>query len=221
MGSDGRLRTLLVDDQVLFVESLKCVLEERAEDVSVVGVARDGHEAVHLAMKLQPDVILMDVRMPRLDGVEATRRIHELYPRIKIVMLTTFDDDDYVEVALKLGAIGYLLKNIPPDELIRSLRAVRSGVTQISPEIVAKLVTRTDGGRDLEPASALESLTRREREILELLLDAWENREIAEHLGLSDQTVKNHVHSLYEKLGVSNRVQLIKVLRRSGGPAPS
>lgn len=217
MNSPRCCRILLADDQVLFVESLKCVLEERAQDMEVVGIARDGNEAVFLAMKLQPDVILMDVRMPKLDGVQATRKIHELYPRISIVMLTTFDDDDYVEIALKFGATGYLLKNIPPEELILAVRSVRSGLTQISPEVVKRLLVRRQQG-EAEPLGApavIETLTHREREILELVINAFENRQIAQHLGITEQTVKNYVHSLYEKLGVSNRIQLIKVLGRS------
>jgi DNA-binding NarL/FixJ family response regulator len=210
-----RLRVLLADDQILFVESLKCVLEDRAEDIEVVGVAHDGNEALYQAIKLRPDVILMDVRMPVLDGVQATRRIHELYPRARIVMLTTFDDDDYVQVALRFGAVGYLLKNIPPDELMGAVRAVMSGVSAMSPEVLTRATGRGDSAAATETDAVLEHLTRREREILELVIDAMENSEIAGHLGISEQTVKNHVHNLYEKLGVGNRLQLIKVLKRA------
>ncbi len=219
MTDGARVRLLLADDQVLFVESLKCVLEERAQDFEVVGIARDGEEAVSLAASLAPDVILMDVRMPRMDGVVATRKIHEVAPRTQIVMLTTFDDDDYVEVALKHGAIGYLLKNIPPDELIRALRSVRSGITQISPEIVEKLIVRRDqakSGVGARPQKG-EPLTRREREILDLVVAAYENHQIAERLGISEQTVKNYVHCIYEKLGVANRIQLMKSVGRGCG----
>ncbi len=209
------LRVLLVDDQVLFVESLKCVLEEKARDIEVVGVAHDGKEAIELAITLQPEVVLMDVRMPRMDGVQATREIHQLYPKMKIVMLTTFEDDDYFQVALKFGAIGYLLKNIPPEELIQSIRAIRTSVAQVSPEMMKRLVRRESAEAAPEgPLAVLESLTPREKEILELLLEALENRDIAQKLGISEQTVKNHVHNLYEKLDVSNRIQLIKVMGR-------
>jgi len=213
---EERQRVLLVDDQILFVESLKCVLEEHAPDIEVVGVAHDGEEAVALCRTARPHIVLMDVRMPKMDGVQATRAIHAAHPDVKIVMLTTFADDDYYKVALKCGAVGYLLKNIPPDELIRSIRAVKNSITQISPEIVDKLIERGAGGaEDVEgPDAFCESLTGREREILELVLTARDNREIASHLGVSEQTVKNHVHNLYEKLGVSNRLQLIKVMGR-------
>lgn len=216
MTDGGKLRVLLADDQLLFVESLKCVLEERAGDFDLVGVAHDGEEAVRLAAELQPDVVLMDVRMPRLDGVEATRQIHERYPRMKIVVLTTFDDDDYIEVALKFGAIGYLLKNIPPADLIRAVRAVHGGVTQMAPEVVEKLLSRhkAGGGPMPEAPAVPETLTRREKDVLELVREACDNRQIAARLGVSEQTVKNHMHSLYEKLGVANRLQLIKVIGR-------
>ncbi len=213
MSDRDRLRVLLVDDQVLFVESLKCVLEEKARDIDVVGVAHDGTEAIELAITLQPEVVLMDVRMPRMDGVQATREIHRLYPRMKIVMLTTFEDDDYFRVALEFGAIGYLLKNIPPQELIQSIRAIRTSVAQVSPEMMKRLVHR-EGVPTTGPLAVLESLTPREKEILELLLDALENRDIAQKLGISEQTVKNHVHNLYDKLDVSSRIQLIKVMGR-------
>ena len=213
MSENDRLRVLLVDDQVLFVESLKCVLEEKARDIDVVGVAHDGKEAIEAAITLQPEVVLMDVRMPRMDGVQATREIHQLYPRMKIVMLTTFEDDDYFRVALEFGAIGYLLKNIPPQELIQSIRAIRTSVAQVSPEMMKRLVRR-EGAPATGPLAVLESLTQREKEILELLLDALENRDIAQKLGISEQTVKNHVHNLYEKLDVGSRIQLIRVMGR-------
>jgi DNA-binding NarL/FixJ family response regulator len=216
MSAEAQQRLLLVDDQVLFVESLKCVLEEHAPDIEVVGVAHDGEEAVASCMKLRPDIVLMDVRMPKMDGVQATRAIHEMYPRMKIVMLTTFADDDYYKVALKFGAVGYLLKNIPPDELIRSIRAVKYSISQISPEIMKKLMANDEA--DALPAEGdavvCEPLTVREKEILELILAANENKQIAAHLGVSEQTVKNHIHHLYEKLGVSSRIQLIRVLGR-------
>jgi DNA-binding NarL/FixJ family response regulator len=216
MVESDRFRLLLADDQLLFVESLKSVLEERAQDFDVVGIAHDGEEAVALAGKLAPDVILMDVRMPRMDGVQAARKIHELHPGTQIVMLTTFDDDDYVEVALKHGAIGYLLKNMSPNELIRALRSVRSGITQISPEILEKLLVRREQGKAGQHGhpQLVEALTRREREILDLVVDAYENHQIAAHLGISEQTVKNYVHCLYEKMGVSNRIQLMKIVSR-------
>lgn len=211
--NERKTRILLVDDHVLFSECLKLVLEERTSDLEVVGIAADGSEAVALSMKLKPEIILMDVRMPMLDGVQATRQILELYPKTKIIMLTTFDDDDFVKQALKFGACGYLLKNVRPANLIQSMRMVRESIIQLSPEIAGRLsiegdyVCASSSGRIFQ-----ERLTRREREVLCLLVDAKENGEIAAVLGLSEQTVKNHVHHLYEKLGVANRLQLIKVM---------
>ena len=211
--AEGKTRILLVDDHTLFIESLKLVLEERTGDMEVVGMAADGQQAIDLCMKLRPDMVLMDVRMPKLDGVQATRKIHEIYPKIKIIMLTTFDDDDYVRLALTCGATGYLLKNVRPGDLIQSIRLVNESITQLSPEITGKLlsfgVTTADADRG---RVHLEKLTQREKEILSLLLEAKENREIAEILCVSEQTVKNHIHHLYDKLGVSNRMQLIKVM---------
>lgn len=133
---------VLADDQVLFVDSLKTVLEHSTEDIEVRGIATNGREAVDLVATHRPSVVLMDVRMPEMDGVEATRIIRTTYPETQVVMLTTFDDDEYVFSALGYGAIGYLLKNIPTEELVVSLRAVRSGTMQISPSVAAKLLQR-------------------------------------------------------------------------------
>jgi DNA-binding NarL/FixJ family response regulator len=167
-----------------------------------------------MTMRLKPDIILMDVRMPNLDGVQATMRIHELYPSIKIIMLTTFKDDEYVKLALKAGAIGYLLKNIPPDELIKSVRMARNSVMQLSPEVASFLAqSDLDPGDALSDASnPIERLTLREREILQLILEAMGNKDIAKNLNLTEQTVKNYVHKLYEKLGITSRLELIKLM---------
>jgi DNA-binding NarL/FixJ family response regulator len=219
MGTEGKLRILLVDDHTLFIESLKVVIEARTHDMEVVGMAGDGLQAIDLCMKLRPDMVLMDVRMPRLDGVQAAHKIHELYPRIKIIMLTTFDDDSYVRLALTFGASGYLLKNVKPGELIQSIRLVKDSITQLSPEITNKILSlNTPSADEIKLQGMVEKLTQREREVLSLLVAAKENKEITEILGISEQTVKNHVHHLYEKMGVSNRVQLIKIMGGGNGP---
>ena len=137
-----KIKLLLVDDQKLFVESLRTVLRTRAKDMAVIGVAGDGSEALAMVDLEQPDVILMDVRMSGMNGVEATRRIKEKYPAIRVLMLTTFDDDDYVVEALKVGAVRYLLKDMPPAELITAIRAVYEGGILISPKVAAKLVDK-------------------------------------------------------------------------------
>lgn len=206
------ISVLLVDDQKLFVESLSYVLESRAPDIEIVGIARDGNEALEALKRREPDIILMDVRMPGMDGVQATRVVHELYPRIKIVMLSTFEDQDYVRRAMAYGAIGYLIKNVAPEEVIKSIRAVKRGVLQISPAVARALSQNTPPPME-EGLILLEPLTRREKEVLRLILKAYENTEIAKFLQVSEQTARNYVHSLYSKLGVSNRVQLLKLVQ--------
>ena len=219
-----KIRVLLADDQVLFVESLRTVLETRAEDFEVVGIAFNGREAVEQVMKMQPqpDLILMDVRMPEMDGVQATRIIHEAYPSVHVMMLTTFDDDTYVVEALNHGAAGYMLKDIPPNELIVALRAVCNGSVIISPLVANKLLRmkesdpRHDESTDSRvgassKTSFLRYLSRREIEILQLIGKGHDNALIARKLNIAEQTVKNHVSVIYSKLNLHNRVQVMKL----------
>ena len=219
-----KIRVLLADDQVLFVESLRTVLETRAEDFEVVGVAFNGREAVEQVMKMQPqpDLILMDVRMPEMDGVQATRIIHEAYPSVHVMMLTTFDDGTYVVEALNHGAAGYMLKDIPPNELIVALRAVCNGSVIISPLVANKLLRmkesdpRHDESTDSRvgassKTSFLRYLSRREIEILQLIGKGHDNALIARKLNIAEQTVKNHVSVIYSKLNLHNRVQVMKL----------
>lgn len=211
-----KIRLLLADDQELFVQSLHYVLEARAADIEVVGIAHDGTEAVSLAETRQPEIILMDVRMPGMDGVKATRIIHEMNSSIKIVMLTTFSDDQYVRSAMRYGAIGYLLKNIPPQDLIKSIRLVNSGIVQISPAVAKKLILNGNASRITEAEPILHTpLTRREKEVLQLILKANDNKEISSFLNVAEQTARNYVHNLYSKLGVSSRSQLLKLMNRA------
>lgn len=208
------IRILLVDDQKIFVEGLKFVLEARASDIEVVGMGFDGSEAVRLARSLKPEIILMDVRMPRMSGVDAAREIAAEFPEIKIVMFTTFDDDEYVRSAMNHGAIGYLLKNRPPVELINSLRAVKSGIIQIDPTVAVKLL-RADPHGSAETAQvvqAIRTLTGREREVLHLIAQALDNRQIAEHLNVAEQTARNYVSTIYAKLGTTHRMEIMKIL---------
>jgi DNA-binding NarL/FixJ family response regulator len=214
----NRIKVLLVDDQVLFVESLRTVLETRATDFEVVGVALSGREAIQKVMDAQPDIILMDVRMPEMDGVEATKIIHEAYPGIHVLMLTTFDDDTYVVEALNHGAAGYVLKDIPPNDLIVSLRAVCNGSIIISPQVANKLLRIREGEgktdeaaeprtRPVPDGSFLRYLSKREIEILRLIGKGSDNALIARKLCIAEQTVKNHVSVIYSKLHVHNRMQ--------------
>ena len=206
------IRVLIADDQVLFLEGLKYVLESRAPDIEVVATASDGIEACEMAAEFNPDVVLMDVRMPRMDGVQATRGIHEANPDVKILMLTTFDDDAYALDSIRGGAIGYLLKNRPVEELIMAIRAVMRGIMQIDPTISDALfhteAASEENGPDL--LDRLETLTKREREVLMHLIRAFDNKQIAENLFVAEQTVRNHVSVIYSKLCIENRMQVFQ-----------
>jgi DNA-binding NarL/FixJ family response regulator len=215
-----KIRVLLVDDQKLFIENLRTVLDLTTEDIEVVGIAYDGEQAVRMVEELNPGIVLMDVRMPVMDGVEATRIIHGKNPGITIMMLTTFDNDDYVRDALKNGAHGYLLKSIPPAELFDSIRAMGAGRVLVSSEVASRMV-RWEAGADAptveRPAgrqqlqTILASFSPREREVIEHIAMAYSNREIAEKMFISEQTVKNYISRIYARLGVSRRSQLVKL----------
>lgn len=232
MGSDTsdertELRVLLVDDQRLFVESLRVFMNTRAQDLSVVGVAYDGSDGVALAEKLKPDLVVMDVRMPGMDGVEASKILGERLPATRVLMLTTFDDDSYVFEALKNGAVGYLLKDLDPAELVEAMRAATSGSVQISPQIATRLVAGVSSAADQSPAPEPSGgtgdageywalLSRREREIVPLIARGLDNHEIADELNLAVQTVKNHLSTIYEKLETHSRVHLVRRCRSFG-----
>jgi DNA-binding NarL/FixJ family response regulator len=213
-----KIRLLIVDDQVLFLESLSTFLRNYAADIEVVGLARNGSEALEKAAALHPDIVLMDVHMPVMDGVEATGKLIASHPGIRILILSTYDVDDYVRRALKLGAAGYLLKDISPTELIASIRALKAGAVQISPQIVAKLMSSV---LSEEPSPEreirlewLDSLTRREREVFTLIARGCDNAQIADELHLAEHTVRNHVSMIYSKLGVQDRFQIIQLANK-------
>lgn len=205
------IRVIIADDQLLFAESLSYVLKGISESIEVVAIARDGNEAVRLTEAHRPDLVLMDVRMPGMDGVEATRRIREQLPDTKIVILTTFDDDEYVHYALKYGAVGYLLKNIRPDDLVVSMRAVMAGASLFAPGITSKM-----GGGDNSDAAAIEQtltqLSRRERDVLGLVMRMMNNRQIGIELGISEHSVRNYISGIYAAFGVNDRMVLIQHL---------
>ena len=207
-----RIRVLIADDQVLFAEGLKTILESRAPDIEVTGIVPDGNAAIAAVSATSPDIVLMDVRMPGMDGVEATKRIHADHPNVRIVVLTTFDDDEYVKLSLANGAIGYLLKNRPPAELIASIRAVQGGILQIDPG-VSKALIKDLNARPLDDDQFLRdlyTLTHREREVLRLLVQACDNRQIGTRLGIAEQTVRNYVSAIYSKLAIVNRVEVMR-----------
>ena len=206
------IRLLIVDDQELVRTGFRLFLETQ-DDLEVVGEARDGAEAIDRAQQLQPDVILMDIRMPRMDGVEATRRLTSagLEPEPRVLVLTTFDLDEYVFGALRAGAAGFLLKDAPRERLVEAIRVVHSGDALLSPSITRRLVedfaARTD---PLQPPPALVGeLTPREREVLVLVARGLSNKEIADRLVVTEATVKSHVGSILMKLGLRDRVQAV------------
>ena len=217
-----KIRLLLVDDQVLFVESLRTVIETRTRDLTVVGIAVDGRTAVDLALETRPDIILMDVRMPDMNGVECTRRIKQKLPDVQIMMLTTFDDDEYVLQALSLGAVGYILKDVHPSYLINAIRSVHRGGVFIEQKVAAKLVGRLlPAGRDQPQPDAgskelPHGLSNREGEVLVCIAQGRTNKEIADELCIAEQTVKNHVRVIYSKLGVRDRVQALRWALEAG-----
>ncbi|MGE5550599.1 MAG: response regulator [Bacteroidota bacterium] len=203
------IRLMIADDQRLFLESLQAVLKAQAPDIEVVGIAQDGKGAFDLASSLRPDIILMDVRMPVMDGVESMRRIRAVLPEIKVLMLTTFDDDGYVREALRLGAVGYLLKDMAIGELINGIRTVHEGGVLIASKVAACLVASTSTNEradQKETAEVIESLSDREKQVLMLLAQGLDNAQIGRALFISEYTVKNHISSIYNKLGVHDRV---------------
>lgn len=201
------IRVLLVDDQSLIRQGLRALLELDAQ-LEVVGEAENGQTAIQLietlyATSFLPDIILMDIRMPIMDGVAATREICQNFPQIKVLVLTTFDDDEYVTAAMNYGATGYLLKDTPSEELAIAIRAVHKGYTQLAPGIVKKLLTPTP----IQSPPALDELTKREMEVLRLVATGASNREIAQKLFISEGTVKNHVTNILNRLNLRDRTQ--------------
>ncbi len=205
------IRIVLVDDQELVRTGFRMVLEAQP-DMHVVGEAADGLAAVDLARRLHADVMVMDARMPRLDGVEATRRIRQAGELPRVLMLTTFDLDEYAFAALKAGASGFLLKDVPPDELLFAIRAVHSGDSVVAPSTTRRLIDQfaalLPGAQPPEPTE-LGELTDREREVLLHVAHGMSNQEIAERLFVSEATVKTHVGRVLAKLGLRDRVQAV------------
>lgn len=202
------IRVLLADDQALFREALHTLLSVQA-GIEVVGEAGNGEEALRLAAEFQPDVILMDLQMPLLDGVAATRRLQVEQPQVRVIVLTTFDDDEYVFEGLRAGAIGYLLKDAPAKKLVEAIETAARGETFLQPSIAAKVVAEITRQTSVKrPAEMLvEPLTSRELDILRLLAGGMSNHEIADELVISEGTVKNHVTNILGKLGVRDRTQ--------------
>jgi DNA-binding NarL/FixJ family response regulator len=213
------VRVLLADDQAMVRTGFRMILELE-DDIEVVGEAADGEQAVAAARRARPDVIVMDVRMPRLDGVAATRRVvEELEPPPRVLVVTTFDEDEPVYEALRAGAAGFLLKNAPPEQLVEAVRAVAAGDGLLSPEVTRRVIEEF-ARRSPPPAGpaavALGELTERELEVLRLMARGLSNAEIAQRLVITPGTAKTHVGRILMKLGLGNRVQAVVLAYETG-----
>ena len=211
------IKLLIVDDQMLFREGLATLLSVW-DDIEVVGEAENGMEALEQVEALQPDVILMDLRMPKMDGVTATRHIAKDFPESRIIVLTTFDDDDSVFDALRAGAVGFLLKDVSSEKLVEAIRTTAGGNSFLQPSIAAKVLAEFSRQPAASPSTPelVEPLSKRELEILKWLGEGASNKEIAAALYLSEGTVKNHMTNILGKLGVRDRTQAALAGKRLG-----
>jgi DNA-binding NarL/FixJ family response regulator len=217
---------LIADDQALVRAGFRMVLEVE-DDITVVGEAANGEQAVHSARRLQPDVVLMDIRMPELDGIAATRQIRSgdpgrADPEPRVLILTTFDLDEYVYDALAAGASGFLLKDSPPERLVGAIRVIAGGEALLAPSVTSRLIEQfaRARGRHREPPPGLDDLTSRELEVFTLVARGLSNAEIADALIVSDSTVKTHVARLLAKLGLRDRVQAVVLAYETGLVSP-
>jgi DNA-binding NarL/FixJ family response regulator len=216
------VRVLIADDQALVRAGFKMILDAE-DDLEVVGEAADGLEAVALARRLKPDIVLMDIRMPELDGIEATRRVVGLEgdPPVRVLMLTTFDLNEYVYEALRAGASGFLLKDVPPEQLAAGIRVVAAGDALLAPSITKRLIQEFAAApAAAAPPPGLDELTARELEVFKLVARGLSNAEIAAELIVSETTVKTHVARMLMKLGIRDRVQAVVLAYESGVAVP-
>jgi DNA-binding NarL/FixJ family response regulator len=214
------VRVLLADDDPLVRVGLRAVLDGEP-DLEVVGEAEDGLEAIRLTAELAPDLVIMDIRMPNLDGLEATRRLVGAGSPTRVLVLTTFELDEYVYEALRAGACGFLLKRVPPTELIEAVRIVATGESLVFPAATRRLIEQFSASAITpEHRLRLDSLTERERDVLRLIARGYSNREIAEELYVGHETVKTHVKSVLMKLGVRDRTQAVITAYESGFVQP-
>jgi DNA-binding NarL/FixJ family response regulator len=200
------IKIVLVDDQNLIRQGLKALLELES-DLQIVGEAENGQVAIDLVQELQPSVVLMDIRMPVMDGVTATKEICQRFPLVNILILTTFDDDTYVSTAIRHGAKGYLLKDTPSEEIADAIRAVDRGYTHLAPGMMAKVMAGKANEAAVPLPLELQELTPRELEVLKLIAAGANNKEIAQELYISEGTVKNHVTNLLSRLNLRDRTQ--------------
>jgi DNA-binding NarL/FixJ family response regulator len=215
MNDEERIRVMVVDDHPLFRDGARAMLEG-SEDALLVAEAESGEEAVRLALELQPDVVLMDLRLPGMNGIEAARQILRNSPRIGVVMVTMFDEDSSVFAAMRVGARGYVVKGADKEELLRAIRATANGEALFSPDIARRMTNYFTQLAEAGPAQIFPELTSREREVLDLIARGLSNQQIADRLGISGKTVRNHIGNIFDKLQVADRAQAVIRARDAG-----
>jgi DNA-binding NarL/FixJ family response regulator len=215
--AEGTIRLLICDDQAIVCEGLRAILEP-IRHIEVVGLATNGVEAIELTRTTQPDLVLMDLKMPRMNGIQATRAICEQFPAVRILVLTTYDEDGWVIDAIRAGAAGYVLKDTPQEDLLKAIMGTMQGQSHIDPQVAGKLLKHVaDQPERVVPDQKLISqLSERERDVLGLLASGMSNADIAQTLFLSDGTVKNYVSIIFSKLGVADRTQAAILAIRAG-----
>ena len=215
------IRIMLVDDQEMVRVGFRMILEAES-DLTIVGEAGDGAAAIELAARADADVVLMDVRMPKMDGIEACRMLRDRYPDTRVMMLTTFDLDDYVHAALRAGASGFMLKDAPAEQLVDAIRIVANGDALLAPSVTQALIDEIarQPVRDRASYPGVDELTERELEVLKLMANGMSNSEIAQSLYLGEATIKTHVGRVLSKLGARDRVQAVVVAYESGVVTP-
>jgi DNA-binding NarL/FixJ family response regulator len=209
------IRVLICDDQEIICEGLQKILATDPE-IRVTGIALDGREALERVRLDPPDVVLMDLKMPVMNGVQATRAIRQSHPDVRVLVLTTYDEDEWLFDAIRSGASGYLLKDTPRNELMEAVKGTAAGKSYVDPAVMGKILTHVEQGSRAEPPPTAIHLTQREREILRLLARGLANADIAHQLYLSEGTVRNYTSALFEKLGVSDRTQAALVALKMG-----
>ena len=209
------IRVMITDDHLIVREGLRLILET-ADDIEVVGEAVDGAECLELTKKLNPQVILMDLQMPRMDGITAIERLRKDFPAIAIVILTTYNEDDLMIRGLQAGARGYLLKDSSRESLLDTIRAAAKGETLLKPEILARVLAPQTQGKPVSPIQADSTLTERELEVLQSAAKGERNKEIAYQLGITERTVKAHLQSIYQKFNVDSRAAAVAIAAQQG-----